>query len=183
MEERVPADAVGSSTRPHKRNPLRSQVAVAMAHQIHARAAEMHARQSGYDERDCATWVGEFTLIPEVCLAFGRQARAVLEVLDGLTVDESAAERNLEHHGGLVASEGVMMALADHVGKDAVHRIVHEAATGTMEGDDDFASVLSADDRVTGHLTDEEIRALADPTAYTGVTGRLVDRAIASADR
>ncbi|WP_372911271.1 adenylosuccinate lyase family protein [Salinigranum sp.] len=183
VTEPVPADAVGSSTMPHKRNPLRSQVAVAMAHRIRARAAEMHARQSGYDERDYATWVGEFGLLPEVCLAFGRQARAVREVLDGLTVDESVAERNLEHHGGLVASERVMMALADRVGKEAAHRVVHEAATEAVEGNDDFVSVLSADDRVTDHLSDEEIRALTDPTAYTGLAGRLVDRAVASVDR
>lgn len=181
--EPVPAHAVGSSTMPHKRNPLRSQVAVAMAHRIHARAGEMHARQSGYDERDYATWVGEFGLLPELCLAFGRQARAVREVLDGLTVDGSAAERNLRHHGSLVASESVMMALADHVGKERAHRIVHKAATEAMQETEGFVSVLLADDRVTDHLADEEIRTLADPTTYTGVADRLVDRVLASVDR
>lgn len=181
VSEPVPDDAVGSSTMPHKRNPLRSQVAVAMAHRIRARAAEMHARQSGYDERDYATWVGEFGLLPELCLAFARQARAVREVLDGLTVDASAAERNLGHYGSLVASEGVMMALASHVGKETAHRIVHEATTKTIRSNERFTSVLLADDRVTDHLSEEEIETLTHPTAYTGLAGRLVDRALASA--
>lgn len=181
--EPVPEDAVGSSTMPHKRNPLRSEVAVAMAHRIRSRAAEMHARQPGYDERDYAAWVGEFGLLPEICLAFGRQARAVREVLNGLTVDEDAAEQNLHHHDGLVASEGVAMALAEHVGKEAAHRIVHEVATEARENGDSFAEILRDDDRVTDYLTDAEIETLTDPTAYTGFAGRLVDRVLSSTDR
>lgn len=50
-----------------------------------------------------------------------------------------------------------------------------------MAGEDVFASVLRANERVTDHLSYNELAALADPTNYRGLSGRLVDRTVVSA--
>ena len=178
LHEPVPEGAVGSSTMPHKRNPVQSQTAVALAERVRGLAHTMTGLQSGYDERDYATWLVEFALVPEIAMAFGRLVRDVRGVVTGLEVDAAAAERNLRHHDGLVASEAVMMALADSVGKDEAHHLVHELATEAMGGERDFESVLRADGRVTEHLSEKQIESLTDPGNYIGVAEQLVDRTL-----
>ncbi|MFB6233845.1 MAG: adenylosuccinate lyase family protein [Halopenitus sp.] len=178
LREPVPEGAVGSSTMPHKRNPVKSQTAVGLAERVRGLAHTMTGLQSGYDERDYATWLVEFALVPELALAFGRLVRNVREVVEGLEVDAAAAERNLRHHDGLVASEAVMMALADRVGKDEAHHLVHELATEAMRSEQDFESVLLGDGRVTEHLSAAEIESLTDPENYTGMAEQLVDRTL-----
>lgn len=178
VSEPIPDGAVGSSTMPHKRNPLRSQTAVGLARRVRGQAHTMTGLQSGYDERDYATWLVEFALIPEICMAFGRLLRNVREIVEGIDVHEDAAERNLRHHDGLVASEAIMMKLAEHVGKADAHHLVHELAEEAMHGDADFTTVLQTDPRVTEHLTEAEIARLTDPVNYTGVAETLIDRAL-----
>lgn len=178
LREPIPEGAVGSSTMPHKRNPVRSQAAVGLAGRVRSAAHEMTGLQAGYDERDYATWLPEFAVVPEACMAFGRLVRNVREVVEDLGVDADAAERNLRHHGGLVASEAVAMALAERVGKAEAHHVVHEIATEAMRGEASFASLLRADERVTEHLSADEIERLTDPTDYTGLAGELVDRTL-----
>lgn len=178
LREPIPEGAVGSSTMPHKRNPVRSQAAVGLAGRVRSAAHEMTGLQAGYDERDYATWLPEFAVVPEACMAFARLARNVREVVEGLDVDADAAERNLGHHGGLVASEAVAMALAERVGKAEAHHVVGELATEAMQGERSFADLLRDDERVTQHLDDAEIERLTDPTNYTGLAGTLVDRTV-----
>lgn len=69
---------------PHKRNPVKSQTTVGLAERVRGLAYTMTGLQSGYDERDYATWLVEFALVPEIAMAFGRLVRNAREVVAGL---------------------------------------------------------------------------------------------------
>lgn len=180
LRETVPPDELGSSTNPHKRNPVLSQHTVGLARLVRGHAGVMAEAIEPLDERDRSAWYVEFALVPEACGYLHRMLVNTLTNLEGLGVDTEAMERNLERSGSLIASEAVMMALASAVGRQTAHEIVHEDAMTALEGKRTFREVLADDPRVTDHLDAAALDDLTDPVEYTGLAERFVDRVLAS---
>lgn len=178
LGEPARAVEIGSSTMPHKINPVKCERAVALARLVRGQASVMTDAMAGYDERDFGAWYVEFAVIPEACCYFGRQLRNVLTTLEGLEVHPERMLENLNIHGGLVASEAVMMALADHIGRQTAHDVVHEAAMTAQGGDRSFLDCLAAADRVTDHLDAETLADLTDHRSYVGNAGRFVNETL-----
>jgi adenylosuccinate lyase len=178
VNEPIPEGAVGSSTMPHKRNPVKSERTVGLAALLRGHARTMNAFQAGYDERDAGYWYGEYAIIPEAFLYLSAILRNVRETMAGLVVNEEEMAENLRLHGQFVTSEAVMMALAEHVGRQTAHEILHEHAMAAAESEQSFRERLLADDRVTDVLPLEDIEVLTDPEAYIGCSTTFVDRAL-----
>lgn len=182
LDEHVPDDELGSSTNPHKRNPVYSQLTIGLARLVRAHAAAMTESLEPLGDRDRSSWYVEFALLPaSSCYLAGALENTRLN-LEGLTVRPRRMERTLQEAGPLIHSEAVMMALADHTGRQTAHAIVHENAMEAAETDRDFRRCLLADDRVTAHLTEAEIERLTDPAGDTGTAGAFVDTVLNSID-
>jgi 3-carboxy-cis,cis-muconate cycloisomerase len=182
LTETVPDDELGSSTNPHKRNPVLSQHAVGLARLIRGHAGVLQESLESLDERDRSAWYVEFAVVPEAAGFLHRMLEDTLTNLEGLEVDPAAMERNLERSGSLIASEAVMIALAESVGRQTAHDVVHEDAMTALESDRTFREVLAADPRVTEHLDEAALDELTDPSAYTGLAAQFVDRVLAASD-
>jgi 3-carboxy-cis,cis-muconate cycloisomerase len=178
LGEPIPEGEVGSSTMPHKRNPVRSEETAMLARLVRAGAGTAIEGMGGLDERDFSTWFLEAAVVPESFLYTGRALANVHETLTGLVDDEDAMAANLDHHGGLVASEAVLMALAEEVGRQTAHEILYETASEALASGRSFEACLLADDRVTDALSAERIATLTEPTSYTGLSARLARRAV-----
>jgi 3-carboxy-cis,cis-muconate cycloisomerase len=180
LRETVPSDELGSSTNPHKRNPVLSQHTVGLARLVRGHAGVMAEALEPLDERDRSAWYVEFAVVPEACGYLDRMLVNTLTNLEGLGVDAEAMARNLDRSGPLIASEAVMMALASAVGRQTAHEIVHEDAMAALDGERTFREVLADDPRVTDHLDADALDELTDPAAYTGLAARFVDRMLAA---
>ncbi len=178
LSEPIPEGAVGSSTMPHKRNPVMSERTVGLAALLKGHANTMGSLVENYDERDAGLWYAEYAIIPEAFLYLHRALYNVRDTLGGLGVHADAMRENMNIHGGLVTSEAVMMALADSVGRVTAHDIVYDAAMETYESDRSFEEILLADDRVAGAFSAEELAELTDPANYTGVSDRIARRTV-----
>nr|WP_233340965.1 adenylosuccinate lyase [Haloprofundus sp. MHR1] len=178
VSESIPEGEVGSSTMPHKRNPVRSEFTGALAKLLRANATAMLEATETYDERDFTTWYVEFAVIPDSGLYFGRVLENCKTVLTDLDVHPDGMRENLAHHGSLVASEAIMMALASKIGRQTAHDVVHENAMRAIQSDRDLLACLRDDERVTDAMTDEELEAAADPTNYVGLSAEFVDRTL-----
>ena len=178
LSEPIPEGAVGSSTMPHKRNPVMSERTVGLAALLKGHAGSMGSLVENYDERDAGLWYAEYAIVPEAFLYLHRALYNVRDTLGGLGVHADAMRENMNIHGGLVTSEAVMMALADSVGRVTAHDIVYDAAMETYESDRSFEEILLADDRVAAALSAEELAELTDPANYTGVSDRIARRTV-----
>ncbi len=178
VSEPLPEDIIGSSTMPHKRNPVKSERTVGLAALLRGHAHTMSEFQEGMDERDAGLWYGEYAIVPEAFLYLSAILRNTRETMEGLVVDEAAMRENLSRHGQLVTSEAVMMALAEAVGRQTAHEIVHEHAVDALEGDGTLRENLRGDDRVTDVLSDEAIESLTVPEAYLGAAATFVERTV-----
>jgi 3-carboxy-cis,cis-muconate cycloisomerase len=97
---------------PHKESPVGSERTVGLAAMIR-HAATVNAVTETYDERDAGFWYVEYGLVPETFVYLSRALRNSREVLETLEVHPENMASNLGIHGGLLASEAVMMALAE----------------------------------------------------------------------
>jgi adenylosuccinate lyase len=99
-----------------------------------------------------------------------------LRVIENLLVYPERMRRNVDALHGLILSEAVMLKLGEHLGRQAAHEVVHEAAMLAFEQGRPLADLLAGDERVTRYLTADQIDAMLRPEAYTGLAGLFVDR-------
>ena len=165
----------GSSTLPHKRNPIGSTLARACAEGVHAAAGVLARALAQEHERAAGAWHAEWRALSDALALAGGAAAGTREALEGLEVDEKRMRANLDATGGLLAAERVSGLLAERLGRVAAHDLVHEAATAGGP----FRAALLADARVTEHLTEAQIDEALDPAGYLGSAEAFVDRALA----
>ena len=173
----------GSSTMPHKRNPVGSAVILAAAVRVPPLVATMLAAMVQEHERGLGGWHAEWETLPEICmLTAGALARAI-EIVEGLQVDPQKMAADLEITHGLVMAEAVSMALAKYLGRQSAHELVEKACALAAREKRHLREVLAADARVTKHLSKAELDRVLDPAGYTGQAAAFVSRVLASRGR
>jgi len=178
LKEPIPEGAVGSSTMPHKRNPVKSERTVGLASLLRGHANAATSLVEAHDERDAGLWYGEYALLPEAFLYLHRALRNTALTLEGLDVEADAMFENMSVHGGLPTSEAVMMALAESVGRVTAHDLVYEAAMEAVETGRSFEDCLLEDERIAAELSAEAVAELTDPANYTGVSDAIARRTV-----
>jgi 3-carboxy-cis,cis-muconate cycloisomerase len=169
----------GSSTLPHKRNPVGAVRCAASARMARAAATALIGGMAQEHERaSSGTWQAEWPALSDALALTGGAAWSLAESLDGLEVDTDAMSRNLELTGGLLMAESVTMAMAGELGRGEAKRIVGEASARAAGEGRPFRDVLAEDEDVTRVLGEEGIDRALDPAAYLGSAGAFVDRAL-----
>jgi 3-carboxy-cis,cis-muconate cycloisomerase len=176
VEEPFHMGKVGSSTMPHKRNPMMSEGVIALSKLIHAQVGPALADMIAENERDQRGWMAEWTFLPETCCLLSGMLFWTNKVLAGLIVYPENMTRNLDALRGLLLSENVMLKLGEKIGRQASHEVVYELCMEAFEKRVPLKSLLIKDKRVNKHLTEKQIDELLDPTKYTGLAAQFVDR-------
>jgi 3-carboxy-cis,cis-muconate cycloisomerase len=172
----------GSSTMPHKRNPVAAASAVAAATMAPNLAATIFAAQVGDHERSAGPWHAEWPTIPSLLLVTSGALGSIVDIAEGLEVDVARMRANLDMTGGLIMAEAVAMALAEKIGKQEAHHLVEAASKKAVAEKKGLRAVLENDPKVTVHLDAGKIAGLFEPMAYQGVAQTLIDRLLASLD-
>jgi 3-carboxy-cis,cis-muconate cycloisomerase len=173
----------GSSTMPHKRNPVAAASALAAATMAPQLAATIFAAQVQDHERSAGPWHAEWPTLPQLMLVASGALAAVVDLAEGLDVDAARMRRNLEATHGLIMSEAVTFALAESIGKSEAHHLVEAASKRAVADKKHLREVLSADSQVMRHLAPEKLAALFEPMAYQGASQALIDRLLDGLDR
>ena len=170
----------GSSTMPHKRNPVACAVVLSAATRAPALAATTLTAMSQEHERGLGGWHAEWQTLPELFRLSAGALHRMLQTLVGLDVDAHRMLQNLEITHGLIYAEAVTMVLGKQIGKAAAHQLMESASRKAIEKKMHLRAVLSADVEVSSRLTAAELEKLFDPQNYTGMASQFVDRAIAA---
>lgn len=179
LREASLVEGVGSITMPHKRNPEVAEHLGTLARIVRANASLLNECLVHDHERDGRSWKVEWHAIPELTMAAGKALSVLARLLENLQVDPPRMRANLVANGGFALSEGVMVALARHIGKQAAHRLVMSLASAAREEGRSFLDAVATDETIGAHLSVDEIARLFDPAAQTGQCIALVDRVLA----
>src|SRR6266403_2565101 len=172
----------GSSTMPHKRNPVAAATALAAATMAPNLAATIFAAQVQDHERGAGPWQAEWPTLPMLLLVTSGALASIVDVAEGLEVDVARMRANLDETHGLIMAEAVAMALAEKIGKREAHHIVETASKKAVAERKGLREVLTKDPKVTAHLSAEKIAKLFEPMTYQGVSQALIDRLLVSLD-
>jgi 3-carboxy-cis,cis-muconate cycloisomerase len=172
----------GSSTMPHKRNPVAAASALAAATMAPNLAATIFAAQVQDHERSAGPWHAEWPTLPTLQLVTSGALAAIVDIAEGLEVDAARMRQNLDATHGLIMAEAVTMALAEKIGKSDAHHLIEEASRKAIAAKRNLRDVLADDARVTAHLDAAKLAKLFEPMAYQGVSQTLIDRLLASLD-
>jgi 3-carboxy-cis,cis-muconate cycloisomerase len=168
----------GSSTMPHKRNPVGATLAGACARQVHAAASVLSGGLAQEHERAVGAWQAEWRALRDALALTGGAAAWVREAIEGLEVDRERMRRNLEATEGLIMAEHVAFLLAERLGRDEAQEITRAASSRAVEERLPLREALLSDERVTAELGADEIDAALDPAGYLGSAEIFVDRAL-----
>ena len=177
VREGVPGRG-GSSTLPHKRNPVAAISAVAAAMHAPGLVATLLGAMAHEHERAAGAWHAEWRPLNELLEAVGSGAAWLRDSLEHLEVDAARMRANLDLTHGALLAERVTTALAPALGRHAAHELVTEAARAAVKDDRPLAEVLNERDDVTAHLDEAEITRLLDPAGSLGATDELIARAL-----
>ncbi len=168
----------GSSTLPHKQNPILSVTAIADTRRAQAYAQTLYGAMAGEHERAAGAWHTEWESLSDALAVTGGVAAAVREVAEGLEVYPEKMRQNLEETGGMLMAENVTTVVADRLGRLEAHELVGAAARRAADGDRPFREELLAEPVLRDRLSLEEVDAALDPVDYLGSADEFVDRAL-----
>ena len=168
----------GSSTLPHKRNPILAVTAAACARRIQALEQTLVAAMAQEHERAAGAWHAEWKTLSDALALTGGAAAAMREATEGLQVHPERMRANLDATDGLLLAEQVTTIAAKHLGRLEAHELVETASRRTLEHGSSLREELLDEPALREVLSSEQIDAALDPTRYLGSAEDFVDRAL-----
>jgi 3-carboxy-cis,cis-muconate cycloisomerase len=180
VAEVVEGTSGGSSTLPHKRNPVAAVAARACATRAPGLVATMLAAMEGEHQRAAGAWQAEAETLSELLGLTGSAVAAVRSLLEGLEVDAERMRANLEQTGGLVMGEALTTALTDSLGRARAHQLVQEASRAALEQGASLRETVIELPEVLQAIGEDGIDTALRPESYLGSSAELIDRALAA---
>jgi adenylosuccinate lyase len=170
---------VGSSTMPHKRNPMISERICGLAKILRSLVSPALENVPTWHERDITQSSCERFVIPEECILIDYMLILMIRVLKGLEVDEARMRRNMDITQGRMMSEAVMLALAKKgLGRQKAHELTRQLAIKSHNEQRQFKDVLAEDGTAKKLLSPEEIEQVMDPRNYLGTAPKQIELVI-----
>ncbi|MDD1672326.1 MAG: adenylosuccinate lyase, partial [Methanomicrobiales archaeon] len=170
---------VGSSTMPHKRNPVKSEQVSGLARVIRAAIEPALQNNTLWDERDLTNSSVERVILPEVSILTDHVLGVMIRVLSGLTINKKNVRKNLELLHGINMAEAVMIELTRRgMSRQDAHERVRIASMQAFEEGRHLADVLVTDHAIAAHCTRDELVTLLDPDQYIGTAVQQVEAVI-----
>ncbi|MEB2854560.1 3-carboxy-cis,cis-muconate cycloisomerase [Pseudomonas atacamensis] len=169
----------GSSTMPHKRNPVGAAVLIGAATRVPGLVSTLFSAMPQEHERSLGLWHAEWETLPEICCLVSGSLQQARLLADGLEVDAARMARNLELTQGLVLAEAVSIVLAQRVGRDTAHHLLEQCCKRAVAEQRHLRAVLADEPQVTAELSGDELDDLLNPAHYLGQAHVWVERAVA----
>lgn len=166
------SEAGGSSTMPHKQNPIAAVSARAAAAQAPGLVSTLLSNAAHEHQRAAGAWHAEWRPLTELLRSTGSAVWWLRESVSRLEVHPDRMRENLTRTGGALLAEHVTTELAPTLGR----LVAHDAVTECVRAGGDLV------DRLASHpalgLSRERARELLDPAGYLGSADAFVDRAL-----
>jgi 3-carboxy-cis,cis-muconate cycloisomerase len=164
----------GSSSMPHKHNPVTCAVVLSAAHRVPDLVSTLLSVMMQEEERGLGGWHAEWETLPELVCLVGGALHHLAEMLPGLAVDTERMRENLETTRGLIFAEAVSMALGDRMGKVPAHMLVEAACRKARAEKRHLKDVLREEPGWHGHLSPADLESLFDVRNYLGSAEEFV---------
>jgi len=167
----------GSSSMPHKRNPVVAERICGLARVVRAGALVGLENVALWHERDISHSSAERVTIPDAFLALDYMLDRFAWLVEGMVVRTEQMRRNLELSRGLYFSQRLLLALVETgLSRDEAYRLVQGHAMRAWEEELDFPELVRADGEIGKRLDPAALSAIFDLGHYTRHVDTIFER-------
>ena len=166
---------VGSSAMPFKRNPISAEKTGSLARYLGSLPNVAWQNAAGSIlERTLDDSANRRLILPDAFLTANEMIRTTQKIVDGLTIDERAVNKNMDTYGPFAATERVLMEAVKAGGdRQILHEVIRECSLKAWEemaatGQNKLTDHLLAEEAITGLLSAESVHTLMDATDHIG---------------
>ena len=140
----------GSSSMPHKRNPIKSEQIAGLARVLRGNAQAGLENVALWHERDISHSSVERVILPDSTILLDYLQHRTIALVEGMTVDAERMRANLELTHGALFSQRVLLALVEAgSSRDEAYRVVQELAQRAWDEGIPLRELLAADERAS----------------------------------
>jgi 3-carboxy-cis,cis-muconate cycloisomerase len=172
----------GSSTMPHKRNPIACALAIAAGVRVPGYVASFLTGMVQEHERGVGGWHAESATIARTIEDTGLALVSMLEVAEGLKVDAAKMRRDIADTRGVVFAERAMMKLSAALGREEAEKLLESALRNVAESGMKLSDALAKMPKVTSVFSADELHDLVQPESYLGAAEILRKQLLATGD-
>jgi adenylosuccinate lyase len=173
VREPFSAGQKGSSSMPHKRNPIKSEQVSGLARVLRGNALAALEDVALWHERDISHSSVERIILPDSTTLLDHLQRRVLALVDGMVIDAERMRANLELTCGALFSQRVLLALVERgMARDDAYRIVQRLAQRAIDTRTPLRDLLAADNESAGL----ELDSIFDYAPFVRHAGEIVAR-------
>ncbi len=166
---------VGSSTMPHKRNPIISENLSGLARVVRGFLIPTCENAIQWHERDLANSASERFIIPHTCIIVDDILNKLCNLIETLEIYPDKMRDNLTRAGAEIMAEAVMQALTHKgVPRNEAYDLVRKAAVSARELGSSFKSELLKQNKIKKSLSNKELDSALNPNNYLGSSKEIV---------
>jgi adenylosuccinate lyase len=167
-EEHFAEGQKGSSSMPHKRNPVASENITGLSRLVRGYCIPAMENVALWHERDISHSSVERMIGPDATVTLDFALNRMAGLIEKLVIYPENMRRNLDSFGGLIHSQRVMIALTQKgVTREDAYGFVQRNAMQAWNTRGDFQRLLKADPDVSKTLSAAEFEALFDLEYHT----------------
>ena len=176
-----PEKQVGSSTMPHKMNPITAERICGVARIVKSYVNAAMENNPLWHERDLTNSSCERIMFPESCILTDYILALTIKLMNNLIFYDENIERNLNFTNGLIMAERLMAELTRAgMGKQTAYGVARKNAIKANKEKLLLADLILEDPEASQFLSKEDVERIMDPHTYIGSAEIIVDEILES---
>ncbi len=170
-----PEKQMGSSTMPHKMNPITAERICGVARIVKSFVNAALDNNPLWHERDLTNSSCERIMFPESCILTDYILNLTIKLISNLVFYDENIERNLNLTNGLIMAERLMAELTrSGIGKQTAYGIVRKNAIKANKENKLLGNLILEDPEVQKYLTEEDVKEIINPHTYIGSSKTII---------
>tara|TARA_Y100000310_G_scaffold344949_1_gene460706 strand:+ start:5070 stop:6452 length:1383 start_codon:yes stop_codon:yes gene_type:complete len=167
---------VGSSTMPHKRNPINFENVKSMWKEFMPRMITLYSDQISEHQRDLTNSASS-RFIAEIIAGLVVSVNKLNKVLVNLVVDKENIKKNFDKNKNMIIAEPLYILLAAHNHPDA-HEYVRKLTLESQKTGKPVEELFFNDknEKYINKFTEEQMNILKNPERYTGIAAKKAEK-------
>jgi adenylosuccinate lyase len=177
VEESFGSGQKGSSSMPHKRNPVGSENVTGCARLLRGYMVTAYENVALWHERDISHSSAERVIIPDATTILHYSLDRFARIIQNLVVYPENMLANMERTFGLYNSQRLLIKMIDAgMNRESAYDAVQPLAMQAWEERRSFRQIVSASAEITSRLSEEAIDDAFDPSYHLKNVDHIFDR-------
>jgi adenylosuccinate lyase len=170
---------VGSSTMPHKKNPILSEQICGLARVVRSFIVPAYENAIQWHERDLCNSSSERFILPHSLILTDWIVYLMNEVFKNLKIFPNNMVSNIHKSKGIPMAEAVMTHLVEKgMGRGDAHELVRKCAIKATDLNKNLIDILIEEKEIKKILTYKELEQIIDPKEYLGASEEIIDNIV-----